>query len=203
MLVLDLTDNFLDQVFDRDQAVDPAEFVDHHRNMGSCLAHLDEEVEDRRRRRDEQHLAQQRRQLGLAVLGDRAEHILDVHEADHIIEGLAIHRNPRMTLLDHAFDDFGERRLGVERHDIDARHHHVGSRLVVDLEDIANQQPLVAAQRVSIVGSRLLDHLVDGFAQALAVARAADQTQKVAQTGKGPIVPGLGATTWGLRGAHG
>src|ERR1700686_2266520 len=51
VLVLDFTDYFLDQVFDRDQSVDSAEFVDHHRNMGSRLTHLDEEVEDRRRRR--------------------------------------------------------------------------------------------------------------------------------------------------------
>jgi hypothetical protein len=33
---------------------------------------------------------------------------------------------------------------------------------------------------MDVVRGRLLDHLVDGFAQALAVARPADQTEKVA-----------------------
>src|SRR5260370_27735305 len=46
VLVLDLTDNFLDQAFDRDHPVDPPEFVDHHRKMGSCLTLLDENVEN-------------------------------------------------------------------------------------------------------------------------------------------------------------
>src|SRR5947207_13764615 len=113
--------------------------------MGPRLTHLDEKIEDRRRRRDEQHLAQQRRQFRLTMLSDGAEDILYVYEADHVVERLAIHRNPRMTLLDHAFDDIGERRLGIERHDIDARHHYVGGCLVMDFEDLAYQQPLVAA----------------------------------------------------------
>ena len=148
MLVLDLADDLLDHILDRDQPVDAAELVDHHRDMGARLAHLHEQVEDRHRRRDEQHLAQHRRRLRLAALGDRAEHILDMDEADHVIERLAIDRNARMTLLDHAFDDLGKRRLDIERDDIDARHHHIGGRLVMHFEDIADQHPLVAAQRV-------------------------------------------------------
>ena len=108
-----------------------------------------------------------------------------------------------MTLLDHAFDDLGKRRLGVERHNVDARYHHVGGSLVVDFKDITDQQPFVAAQRMGVVGGGLLDHFIDGFAQALAVSWAADQPEKVAQTGKGPILPGLAATSWGLGGTHG
>ena len=52
MLVLDLADNLLDQIFDRHQSIDPAELVDHHGNVSTRLAHLDEKVEDQQRRRD-------------------------------------------------------------------------------------------------------------------------------------------------------
>ena len=109
VLVLDLADDFLDQILDRDQPVDAAELVDDHRDMGARLAHLHEQIEDRQRRRDEQQLAQKRRQLGLAPLGDRRAAVLDVDKADYVVERLAIDWHPRMSLLDHAFDDIGER----------------------------------------------------------------------------------------------
>src|SRR6516162_1917255 len=123
-------------------------------------------------------------------------------KADNIIERLAVHWNPRVSLDHHAFDHLGKRRFGIERNDVYAGHHYVSRRLVMDFEDIANQQPLMATQRVSIVGVRFLDHLIDGFAQALAVARAPDQAEKVAQTREGPIASGLAATTGRLGVAH-
>ena len=186
MLVLDLADDLLDQILDRHQPVDAAELVDHHRDMGARLTHLHQQVEDRQGRRDEQHLAQQRRQLGLAAFGDRGQDILDVDEADHVVERFAIDRDARMALLDHAFDDLGERRLDIERHDVDARHHDVGGGAVVALEDVADQHPLMRAERIGTVGRRLFDHLVDGLAQAFAVALPADQPQQAAQTAQKP-----------------
>ena len=76
-----------------------------------------------------------------------AEHVLDVDKADHVIERLAIHRHARMAVLDHAFDDFGERLIDVERDDVDARHHDVGGIEVMHLQDVADQQPLLRRDR--------------------------------------------------------
>ena len=59
VLVLDLADDLLDQILDRHQPVDAAELVDDHRDVGARLAHLHEQIEDRQRGGDEQHLAQQ------------------------------------------------------------------------------------------------------------------------------------------------
>jgi hypothetical protein len=42
MLVLDLADDLLDQIFDRHQPIDTAKLVDHHGDVGPRLAHLDE-----------------------------------------------------------------------------------------------------------------------------------------------------------------
>ena len=74
--------------------------------------------------------------------------------------------------------------LDIERDDVDARHHDVGGGAVVDLQDVADQEPLLRAERVAVVERRLLDHRVDRLAQALAVARPADQPQQVAQARK-------------------
>src|SRR6516164_1666566 len=108
--------------------------------MGPRLAHLNEQVEYRYRRRNKQQLAQKRSQFWLAALCHRAEHILDVNEADDVVERLPINRDPGMTLNDHAFGDIGKLRFEIERDDVDARDHHICGRLVMDFEYIAYQQ---------------------------------------------------------------
>src|SRR6516164_5445127 len=180
MLVLDLADNLLDQIFDRHQPVDPAKFVDHHGDMGPRLTHLDEKVESRQRGRDEQHFAQHRGQLCMLAFGDWPQHVLNVDEANHIVECSLIDGNPRMTLLYHTFNYLREGCLDVERDNIDAWHHHVRSRPIVDLEYVADEDTLVRTERVGAFGRGFLDHFVDRLAQALAVARPSDQPDKVA-----------------------
>ena len=117
VLVFYLADNFLDQVLDRHQSVDSAELVGHHCDMRARLPHLNQKVKDRHRRCDEQYLAQNQRQLCLSPLRRRPQQILSVNEPDYVIERLAINRNPRVALLDHKFDDFGERSLDIEGDD--------------------------------------------------------------------------------------
>jgi hypothetical protein len=85
-----------------------------------------------------------------------------------------------MALLYHTFHYLREGRLDVERHNVDAWHHHVRSRPVVDFENVANKDALMRAERVGTFSGGLLDHFVDRIAQALTVARAPDQPQEVA-----------------------
>src|ERR1051325_11564241 len=66
-----------------------------------------------------------------------------MHEADHVIERLAVDRHARVAVLDHAFDDLGEGLIDVERDDIDTRHHHVSRRAVMALQNVADQYPLL------------------------------------------------------------
>jgi len=107
-----------------------------------------------------------------------------------------------MTLFDHALDDFGERRFDIEGDNIDARHHHIGSGLIVDLQNVANQQTLVSAEWARIVGGRFLDHFVDRFTQTFAVPRASKQPQETAQTGESSVRLVIAATTRRLGVAH-
>ena len=183
MLVLDLADDLLDQILDRHQPVDAAEFVDHHRDVGAGLPHLHEQIKDRHRRRNEQHLAQQTLQPGGATIGNRPEHVLDVHEADHVVERLAIDRHARVAVLDHAFDDFGERLVDVERDNVDARHHDVCGVTAVPFQDVADQHPLLRGNRAAEFGRCGRDQRIERLALA---ARPAQQSEKRAYTRKRP-----------------
>src|SRR6516164_10365058 len=180
MLVLDLADNLLDQIFDGHQPIDPTKLVDHHGDVGPRLAHLDEKVESWQGWCDEQHFAQDRCQLCLLSIRDRRQHVFDVDETDHIVERFAIDGDPRMALLYHTFDYHREGRLDIESDNVDAWHHHVRSRPVVDFENVADQDALMRAERVGTFGGGLLDHFDDRIAQALTVARTPDQPQEVA-----------------------
>src|SRR5271163_1686851 len=108
-----------------------------------------------------------------------------------------------MALLDHTFNDLDERRFDIERDDVGARNHYVRSGPVVNFENIADEDAFMRAQRVRAVDERLLDHFVDGLAQALAVARTPDQPKEVTQTSKRPIGLPLAVTLRRLGITHG
>ena len=101
VLVLDLADDLLDQILDGDEPVDAAELVDDERQMLARQAHLQQQVEHPHGGRHEQHLAQDRLQIegpGSRRAADAAQQILDVDEADDVVEGFAIDRQARMAM---------------------------------------------------------------------------------------------------------
>jgi hypothetical protein len=85
-----------------------------------------------------------------------------------------------MALLYHTFYYLRKERLDIERDNVDPWHHHVRSRPTVDFENVPDQDALMRAERVRILGGWLLDHLVDRLAKTLAVAGTPDQPEEVA-----------------------
>ena len=152
MLVLDLADDLLDDVLDRDEAVGAAIFVDHQRQMDARRLHAREQVDRRHRRRHEQDLAhdlgrrQRHRQidgleieaggerlLALGVLvrvdrgarGHEGDQVADVHHADRIVERVVVDHQARMAgALEH-LHQFAERDVLLHGDDVGARHHDV------------------------------------------------------------------------------
>ena len=57
VLILDLTDNLFDEIFDGDQAVGAAVLIDYERHMDVRRLHANEQVHGRHRRRNVQHVA--------------------------------------------------------------------------------------------------------------------------------------------------
>ena len=101
MFVLDLADDFLDQILDRDEPVGARELVDHHRQMHALRAHVGEHVERVARLRDIERLTHQHGPVarrGLAP-GEDGEDVLDVDHADHIVELVAVDGHARMAMF--------------------------------------------------------------------------------------------------------
>ncbi len=132
VLVVDLADHRLDQVFHRDQAVGAAELVDDQGHVDTAGAHAEQEVGGLHRSGHVQRVTAQlvqhqiarRRPFGL--VGEQAEDVLDVDDADGIVEGLAIDRHPRVLGLGELRHHHFEWGRELDRDDVGARGHDVG-----------------------------------------------------------------------------
>ena len=169
VLIFDLADDFLDQVFDGNQTVDAAEFVNDERHVRTLDAHFEQEFQNMHRRRHEQHLALDIGNPEGVVATTPAEHILDVHHALSIVEGVAVDRQTGMSLCLDDVDDFGERRRNRDRNNVGARHHDIVDGQVAQFENIGDKQPLVRVERHFRVLA-FLDQFVKGIAGRIVAA---------------------------------
>ena len=150
VLVGDVADDELDQIFDRDQSVAAAVFVDDQREMNARRLHLGEQIERRHRRRRVEDFAndlgrrQRHRKIDIreieigrlrllragrhagSVRGARRherDQIADMDHAGRIVERVVVDHEPRMPgALEH-FDQFAERDVLLHGDDVGARHH--------------------------------------------------------------------------------
>ena len=138
VLVLDLADDLLEEVLDRDQARRPAVLVEHDRDVDLAPLELVQQVVDRHRLRDEDRRPEQRAQVGPAAPtsdlrnGSRsfAYRIPMTSSIGVLVDG-----HPRVALVDHRVDGLvegGRRRQGDDR---DPRHHHLVQAPVAELDD--------------------------------------------------------------------
>ena len=84
-----------------------------------------------------------RNQLYRPAVGDIGEEILHVDHADDVVEGLAIDREPRMTLFDEEPHCVVERGVELEADDVDPLHHDVAGGDLVKLQDVGEERALV------------------------------------------------------------
>ena len=192
VLVLDLADDLLDQILDGDEAVDAAELVDDEGEMLARQAHLQQQVEDAHGGCHEQDLAQIRLQIegrmfDAGAAGPRRQQILDVDEADDVVEGLAIDRQARMAMgAELAQQIFIADVLG-HGGDVGARNHDIAGRDIAQPDDVAQQAALAGGDRLVVMAAvalrlGLLDDLLQHVAQRLfALAPPALQPEPAAQ----------------------
>ena len=146
VFVLDFADDLLDHVLDGEQSVDAAEFVDHQGHVRSFRPHLEQQLQNLHRRRDEQDTPQYLRQPERRVLPPPREHVLDVDHADGVVESLPVNRQTRMPFLGHHLDDLGQRRPAFDSDDIGTGNHHVFRRPVAQIEDVGQQVAFVVVE---------------------------------------------------------
>ena len=108
MLVLDLADDGFDQVFDGDQTIHPAIFVNHQRHMHPVALHLLQQRSRRHRRRREQHRAQQPLQAepGAAAKTVLQRQILEQHQPLRMVQRALVDRQAAEPMFAKDFDQF-------------------------------------------------------------------------------------------------
>ena len=172
VLILDLADDLFDQVLDRDQTVDAAEFVDHQRHVHPRLTHLEKQIQDRHRGCDEQSLAQSRGEVEIALAADIGHQVLDVDETQGIVQGVAVDGHARVSGLAHGLHQGLQVRAHVDCDDVGAWHHDVVSRLVTLSEDVGEHRLFILADpAVGFVLAFAFADLFDDLFQRMAQAR--------------------------------
>ena len=144
MLVIDLADELFEDVFERDDPGGAAILVDHRGKLASAAAQLRQQLFERLRfghgndRADELvDRCRRPRPVGHGV------DVLGQHDADDIVEIIAVDRIAGVAVRRHGGGKIGHSRRLRQRNNIDARHERVRRGLVTET-DRARQQLGVA-----------------------------------------------------------
>ncbi len=162
VLVLDLTDDLLEQILDRDDADRAAVLVDDHRHVEATALHETElAVRELVLRHVEGSAHDARHRLGGA---GRAEQIEAVDDADDVVHALVEDRDARDLLATHERDRLLDRGVVAHRVDVDQRHHHLAHVPAAKLEDAADhlrggELRLLAR---TLAAQEIREHLADG-----------------------------------------
>ena len=188
MLVVDLADDFLDDVLDRDDPFAAAIFVDDQREMNAGRLHLGEQVDGGHRRRHEQDGAddlggrQRHREVdggeieagrmrlaarGIGFRIDRGlrhhegDHVADVHHPDGIIEGVVVDHEARMGgVLEH-LQQVAERNVPLHGDDVGSRHHDIVDPPLAQAQDVL-EHPAFFRREAGLGAFALEQHLEVG-----------------------------------------
>ena len=137
-LVLDLADDLLEHVLERDDPLHVAVLVDDDRHVLVRAAELGQERRDVLRLRDDVRGPQDLLDLdvGHAALVHRVQEIAQVEDADDVLGRLPVDRVARVRRLQHRPQALLGRQVGGQRDDLGPRHHHVLGLLVGEVEDL-------------------------------------------------------------------
>ena len=187
VLVVDVADDLLDDVLERDEAEHDAIFVDHQRRMGLAAQERLQLIAATGGVGDEPGVE---RDVGGAQLrhvaargGIGAEQVLDVQDADDVVGIAAPKRHAGIGRGERLAHKIGRRQIGVERAHLGAVDHHVADRHFGEFEQAAEHVALIARNF-----ALAMQH-VDGAAQFLgagepvvAVGEAEADTAAISRT---------------------
>ena len=159
VLVVDLADQLLDEVLERDDARGAAVLVHHDGQVRLFRPHLRQGGQHGLAPRQELHLPQDVAHQERGAFGDGAEQVAGVHEADHVVVGVLVHREPGVRRGPDGRRGLGDRRGGVQELDLGPRHQHLADLPPPGVEYRAQDVPLVRAQRL-VTGHRVAELLL-------------------------------------------
>ena len=163
-LVLDLADDLLEQVLERDDPLELAVLVDHDRHVLVRAAELGQQRGQVLRLRDDVRRPQQLLELdaGDAAVDERREEVAHVQDADDLVERVAVDRVARVRRLDHRRQRLLGRQVDRERDHLGPRHHHGRDLLVGEVEDLVEHLLLLLLE-LALLGRAREQHLQLGL----------------------------------------
>ena len=139
VLVGDLADDLLEQVLDGDQAGGAAVLVDDDRDVGAASLHVAHQLVGRLGVGHEEARAHHRLdalgRLGVAVVEDPLRDVLEVGDADDVVEVVADHGDAGEAAAQRERQQLPQRLVPLDEHHVGARHHHLADQGVAELED--------------------------------------------------------------------
>src|SRR5262245_6301810 len=146
MFVLNLADNLFEYVFERQNALDAAVFVDDYGQVDAAILQTLQDVTEPGRVGNEDRLAHDFFQVELALFEQEGHDVLAVKNADYLVEIPAVNGQAgiaRDLKLAHCLFVTGAL---FERHDFRARDHNFARGQVGEFEDVVNHLPLFLLQ---------------------------------------------------------
>ena len=158
-LVLDLADDLLEQILERDDPLHRAVLVDHDGEMLVRAPELREQGGEILRlghHRDRPH------ELGGLHRGEpavvhRLDQVADVQHADDVVERLAVDGVPGVRRFEHRLQRLLGRQVDGDRDHLGPRHHHVRDLLVAEVEDLV-EHLLLRVLDLALVGRAREQH---------------------------------------------
>ena len=152
MLVENLADDLLQQVFHRHDARRAAVLVEHHGHVrlealevGQHFLHLARARHHVHRAHHVPHGEPARR------IAQHRDEVLGQHQADDVVDRLFVHRVARPLRLDHEGHRLLQRAVDVERIDGRPRGHHLAGILLGELEHALDERGVLALQHAHLL----------------------------------------------------
>ncbi len=169
VLVVDVTNDLLDQVLDGNEAVGTAIFVDHQRQMIVRGLHTQQQIARRHRWWRHQQIAFDCRdrnirpdERSVRTELDQRDGVFDMNNTQRIVQRFAIDGNTRMLRLAKAHDEVAQAGLFFHRNDVGARHHHIAHPQFAEAQQVCEHHALLRRERRALALA-LRDHLLAVF----------------------------------------
>ena len=153
-LVLDLTDDLLEDVLQRDDPVHVPVLVDHDCHVLLLPPEVGEQRGEVLRLGHDEGRARDRLELHRrdAEVVHRREEVTHVEDADHVVERVPEDRVPRERRIDHGREGFLGRHVRRDGDDVRARHHDRGDLLRGEVEDLVEHLLLRLLELADVFG---------------------------------------------------
>src|SRR5262249_15038265 len=135
MFVLDLADDLFEYVFERQNALDAAVFVDDYRQMDAAFLQALQNVAEPGGVRKQDRLAHDLCQIEFALFEQEWHDVLAVQHAGDLVEIPVVNWQARITRDLELADDFLKTGALFESHDFSTRDHDFARRQVGEIEN--------------------------------------------------------------------